>query len=476
MQEAKQSERDLVVLNVRLRVRGGAPRRAAAALRVCSRSWRGSVSPAVSAAERRSRGRHPGGGRSRPPPPSSAANDEIAQQQALVVRDVSRATPGSGQILFPELDPAGSAGCLRGDGRLRRAWSWPGVAGPEFGSTLLAGSMAGSAGFIRPVNAPETSGFGPRIHPLLGRPMFHTGIDLGAVCGTPIRAAADGTVVYASTTPSWGNRIIIAHSATLKTAYGHQSRMIAKVGDVVKQGQVIGLVGTTGWSTGCHLHFDVIVNNHYVDPRPVPRLRRNARHSRSRSTPPPRVAPAAHRSTPVVKNPNPPVIDGDVPIPSTAATDVRRRKPASTQPKAVQQLRRVALADHDQDPRPPVEDRHYHLPASPHSSTTAPPTTTTPVTPPLAHGHDASRDHDDDPAADRVDHLDDRADAADHAPDGAVHHGHPPRHPPRQRLTRRDALTESDTATPPTDTDGPDHRPGHVCQTDEHPTLATSVR
>src|SRR6478609_8125913 len=139
---------------------------------------------------------------------------------------------------------------------------------PLAAMAVVAPVAAGVPGFIHPVPGIEVSGFGPRIHPLLHRPMFHTGIDLQAACGTPIRAAASGTVVYARVSNSWGLRTMIQHTPTLKTAYGHQSKFLVKEGDVVKQGQVIGLVGTTGWSTGCHLHFDVIVNDHYVDPAP----------------------------------------------------------------------------------------------------------------------------------------------------------------------------------------------------------------
>lgn len=132
----------------------------------------------------------------------------------------------------------------------------------------LAAPLTGVPFFIHPVPGGETSPFGFRIHPLLGRPMFHTGIDLAAACGTPIRAAADGTVIYAQTSASWGLRTIIQHTPTVKTAYGHQSKFLVTEGQQVKQGQIIGLSGTTGWSTGCHLHFDVIVNDRYVDPAP----------------------------------------------------------------------------------------------------------------------------------------------------------------------------------------------------------------
>ena len=247
MQEAKQSERDLVVLNIRLRLRA-APMGALLLLFALLPFLAGSASPAVSQQNVVLAAGTPEAMASAAAA-IEAAHDHLSDQQDLVVSDA--AARGGGQIVFPELALPGSPGAPGTTGAAAPAGVVVvGAAGPEFGSTLLAGSLAGSAGFIRPVNAPETSGFGPRIHPLLGRAMFHTGIDLGAGCRTPIRAAADGTVVYAATTPSWGNRIIIAHSATLKTAYGHQTQMLAKVGDVVKQGQVIGLVGTTGWSTG----------------------------------------------------------------------------------------------------------------------------------------------------------------------------------------------------------------------------------
>ncbi|OFE16481.1 hypothetical protein BA895_02390 [Humibacillus sp. DSM 29435] len=367
MQEAKQSERDLVVLNIRLRVRA-APLGALLLLFALLPFLAGSASPALSQQNVVLAAGTPEAVESAAAA-IVAANDQITQQQALVVSDA--AALGGGQIVFPELALPGTPGAPAAFGSDGVVVA--GSAGPEFGSTLLAGSMAGSVGFIRPVNAPETSGFGPRIHPLLGRAMFHTGIDLGAVCRTPIRAAADGTVVYASTTPSWGNRIIIAHSATLKTAYGHQSKMIAKVGDVVKQGQVIGLVGTTGWSTGCHLHFDVIVNNHYVDPAPYLGL------AGTHAAAIPFYSPAPGRSgsspsKPVVKNPNPPVIDGDVPIPPapTTSTAAPAAEPSTTPTKPTKTPPPTSTTP------PPVTTTT----PKPSMTTTPPPVTTT-TTPPV---------------------------------------------------------------------------------------------
>jgi murein DD-endopeptidase MepM/ murein hydrolase activator NlpD len=125
-----------------------------------------------------------------------------------------------------------------------------------------AGGGAGdpsASGFIWPVSGPITSGFGWR----WGR--MHEGIDIGAACGTPIRAAASGTVVYAGWMDGYGNIILIDHGGGLATAYGHQSALYAG-GGTVSQGQVIGAVGSTGHSTGCHLHFEVRVNGTPVNP------------------------------------------------------------------------------------------------------------------------------------------------------------------------------------------------------------------
>ena len=124
--------------------------------------------------------------------------------------------------------------------------------------------------FLFPLNSYSrmTSDYGWRIHPIYGTQRLHNGMDFGASTGTPIMAAYDGEVVVSTYSSSAGNYIMINHGGGLSTVYMHCSKLIAKVGDTVKKGDVIGLVGSTGNSTGPHLHFSVRVNGEYVDPAP----------------------------------------------------------------------------------------------------------------------------------------------------------------------------------------------------------------
>lgn len=116
-----------------------------------------------------------------------------------------------------------------------------------------------------------SSGFGMRRHPVLGYSKMHRGLDFAAPTGTPIYAAGDAVVDYAGRFSTFGNYIRLKHNGTLKTAYAHLSRIkpSVKVGTRVKQGEVIGYVGTTGRSTGPHLHYEILINDNHVDPRGV---------------------------------------------------------------------------------------------------------------------------------------------------------------------------------------------------------------
>jgi murein DD-endopeptidase MepM/ murein hydrolase activator NlpD len=119
---------------------------------------------------------------------------------------------------------------------------------------------------FRPVPGDVTSGFGYRIHPIFHVRKMHTGVDMHADMGEPIHAAAAGTVVQAGWRGGYGKCVVIDHGNGLATLYGHQSEILVSVGQKVKKGEVIGKVGSTGYSTGPHLHFEVRVNGSPVDP------------------------------------------------------------------------------------------------------------------------------------------------------------------------------------------------------------------
>lgn len=118
----------------------------------------------------------------------------------------------------------------------------------------------------RPVDGPTTSGFGFRSDPFTGRAALHTGLDFPADIGTPILAAAGGVVLSDDVHPAYGKLLEIDHGDGLITRYAHASRLHAKVGDIVKRGQKIAEVGSTGRSTGPHLHFEVLVDGVPQDP------------------------------------------------------------------------------------------------------------------------------------------------------------------------------------------------------------------
>jgi murein DD-endopeptidase MepM/ murein hydrolase activator NlpD len=131
--------------------------------------------------------------------------------------------------------------------------------------------VVNKGGFIRPVNAPNGSPFGMRFHPILHYWRMHWGTDFGAACGAPIRAMANGKVVSAGwTTYGFGNYTIISYGrmfgAHLASGYAHQSKVLVHAGQKVKQGQIVGYVGTTGLSTECHLHLQIYRNGVRVNP------------------------------------------------------------------------------------------------------------------------------------------------------------------------------------------------------------------
>ena len=115
-----------------------------------------------------------------------------------------------------------------------------------------------------------SSPFGPRTHPISGdEDSFHNGIDIPADYNTPIPAVFDGQVIYADTFNGFGNTVVLSHGDETYTLYGHCSRLLVRYGDTVTQGTVIALVGSTGNSTGPHLHLSLIQNGEYIDPMTI---------------------------------------------------------------------------------------------------------------------------------------------------------------------------------------------------------------
>jgi murein DD-endopeptidase MepM/ murein hydrolase activator NlpD len=138
-----------------------------------------------------------------------------------------------------------------------------------------AGGAGGAAGALlaAPVSPLTiTSPFGSREHPLTGVTKLHTGVDFAAPQGAPVGAARAGRVVFAASTAAYGNRVVIDHGSIqgkrLETTYSHLSSLETVVGRTVEAGTTIGRVGSTGLSTGPHLHFEVVLDGYYTDPRP----------------------------------------------------------------------------------------------------------------------------------------------------------------------------------------------------------------
>ena len=136
------------------------------------------------------------------------------------------------------------------------------------GTEISAGATAGTLAKPLASELIQTSGFGYRVSPITGTAgELHRGQDFSAACGTDVTAAAAGTVTFSG----WhdfggGNRVVVDHGNGVETTYNHMSSLAVAMGDKVERGALVGASGTTGASTGCHLHFEVMVNGEVVDP------------------------------------------------------------------------------------------------------------------------------------------------------------------------------------------------------------------
>lgn len=181
---------------------------------------------------------------------TSVADAEAAREQALLEQIRGTRASYERRIREQQRESDAIADLLRRRGR---------------GGTQISGRGSLSSPLANPV---VTSTFGYRIHPIFGDRRLHAGLDMRASSGTPILAPAPGDVVFAGWRGGYGNTTIIDHGGGVATMYAHQSAIRVEAGDTVRRGQVIGAAGSTGNSTGSHLHFEVRVNGTPVDPLP----------------------------------------------------------------------------------------------------------------------------------------------------------------------------------------------------------------
>lgn len=125
---------------------------------------------------------------------------------------------------------------------------------------------SGDGSLRRPVGGPVTSAFGLRVHPLTGVRKLHDGTDFGVPCGTPVHAAGSGTVVSRGSNGAYGNQVVVRHVDGLEISYNHLASESVTVGQRVRPSTIVGRVGSTGSSTGCHLHFMVRQDGRATDP------------------------------------------------------------------------------------------------------------------------------------------------------------------------------------------------------------------
>ena len=190
--------------------------------------------------------------------PTTAAAEPEPQVQVAAVQETVTADPAA-QVDF---ERAGLSSRYDPEARLQE------VTVAAAASSVTPAAAKGT--LAKPLNAEmvSTSGFGYRVSPITGMSgELHRGQDFAAACGTDVTAAAAGTVTFAGWHPyGGGQRVVIDHGNGVETTYNHLSAIHVAVGDTMDRGALLGASGSTGASTGCHLHFEVMVNGDVVDP------------------------------------------------------------------------------------------------------------------------------------------------------------------------------------------------------------------
>lgn len=182
--------------------------------------------------------------------------EQQQKKQTLIQQYYADASNTSAQIDELESASVEVAGVIK---QLQSAIKYQGTGNLLKGKGVL--SYPCSKGYL-------TSDYGSRVHPISGVVKVHAGIDIGGnPVGTPVLAAADGIVINAGWISGYGYTIILDHGNQISTLYGHNSKLVVKVGDVVHRGQKVAEVGSTGNSTGPHIHFEVRVNGEHTDPK-----------------------------------------------------------------------------------------------------------------------------------------------------------------------------------------------------------------
>lgn len=188
---------------------------------------------------------------------SISANDEFD-----IIIDYKRAETGEvkiGELLYAGVDRGGKSAI--------QMLKWTKGDSSQWFEASGVGKTSGSMG--APVNGHITSGYGMRRHPILGYVRMHSGMDWGAAYGSPIFATAAGIIASAGRAGGCGNAVKINHAEGLATRYCHMSRVVARAGQSVRQGQIIGYVGSSGLSTGPHVHYEMFRNGHPINPASV---------------------------------------------------------------------------------------------------------------------------------------------------------------------------------------------------------------